>query len=60
MIDYDSFSHCHLADVFYAIYVVAKELKMTIILSLLFEILSNDAQKSSFQTVLMIKALVLW
>ena len=30
MIDYDSFSRCHLADIFFAFHAGAKELKLTI------------------------------
>ena len=29
MIDYDSFSHCHLTDIFFAIFAGAKELMIT-------------------------------
>ena len=30
MIDYDSFLHCHLTDIFFAIFAGAKELKLDI------------------------------
>ena len=29
MTNYDSFSHCHFADIFFAIHVVVKELKIS-------------------------------
>ena len=45
MIDYDSFSHCHLTDIFFAIHVGAEESKNRFVLFLCVTILKRTARK---------------
>ena len=51
MIDYDSFSRCHLTDIFFAIFAGAKEINPKVIIDLIFFVLVLCFFKASFYLI---------